>query len=127
MCVGSGEGGGWLEKRCLGKREGLGFEDSGRLPLVVVFDDLLSSECTHAIMSDALKRKQLWMKKLEDLKVEGLLALRDVVLATNIEHMAGVDDCKMNLDQIKTSVRHCCNVSSMMSLCPNKTIMFHSR
>ena len=91
----------------------LGFEDSGTLPLVVVFDDLLSSACTHAIMSDALKRKQMWMKKLEDLKVEGLLALRDVVLATSIEHMAGVDDCKMNLDQIKTSVRHCCNVSSM--------------
>ena len=88
-------------------------EDNGRLPLVVVFDDILSSECTQAIMSDALKRKQLWMKKLEDLKVEGLLALRDVVLATSIEHMAGVDDCKMNLDQIKTSVRLCCNVSSM--------------
>ena len=49
-------------------------------------------------MSDALKRKQMWMKKLEDLKVEGLLALRDVVLATSIEHMAGVDICKMNLD-----------------------------
>ena len=97
-------------------------EDNGRLPLVVVFDDLLSSECTHAIMSDALKRKQMWMKKLEDLKVEGLLALRDVVLATSIEHMAGVDDCKMNLDQIKTSVRYCCNVSSMISLCPIKTM-----
>eukprot|EP00731_Ephydatia_muelleri_P002637 Em0001g2637a len=65
----------------------------------------LMDECTHAIMSDALKRKQLWMKKLENLKVEGLLALRDVVLATSIEHMAGVDDCKMNLDQIKTSVQ----------------------
>ena len=71
-------------------------EDNSRLPLVVIFDDLLSSECTQAIMSDALKRKQMWMKKLEDLKVEGLLALRDVVLATSIEHMAGVDDCKMN-------------------------------
>ena len=45
----------------------LGFEDSGTLPLVV-FDDLLSSECTQAIMTDALKRKQMWMKKLEDLK-----------------------------------------------------------
>ena len=55
---------------------------------LLFFDDLLSSECTQAIMSDALKRKQLWMKKLEDFKVEGLLALRDVVLATSIEHMA---------------------------------------
>ena len=44
------------------------------------------------------------MKRLEDLKVEGLLAQRDIVLATSIEHMAGVDDCKMNLDQIKLSV-----------------------
>ena len=56
-------------------------------------------------MSDAIRRKQLWMKRLEDLKVEGLLAQRDIVLATSIEHMAGVDDCKMNLEQIKLSVR----------------------
>ena len=105
----------------------LGFEDSGRLPLVVVFDDLLSSECTHAIMSDALKRKQMWMKKLEDLKVEGLLALRDVVLATSIEHMAGVDDCKMNLDQIKTSVRLFCNVSSMSHCVLTRLLCFISR
>ena len=62
-------------------------------------------ECTQAIMSDAIRRKQLWMKRLEDLKVEGLLAQRDIVLATSIEHMAGVDDCKMNLEQIKLSVR----------------------
>ena len=56
-------------------------------------------------MTDALMRKQLGMKKLNKLKVDALLALRDVVLATSIEHMAGVDDCKMNLDQIKSSVR----------------------
>ena len=65
----------------------------------------LMSECTQAIMTDALMRKQLGMKKLNKLKVDALLALRDVVLATSIEHMAGVDDCKMNLDQIKSSVQ----------------------
>eukprot|EP00731_Ephydatia_muelleri_P002617 Em0001g2617a len=46
----------------------------------------LMDECTQAIMSDALKRK--WMSSLQP------------ALST-----WGVDDCKMNLDQIKTSVQ----------------------
>ena len=79
---------------------------------------LFPTECTKVIMEDALIRKQGWTKKLDDLKVEGLLALRDIVMATSIEHMMDKDDCNMNLDVIKSTVRsqptHTTNKKSLL-------------
>lgn len=71
----------------------------------VCFDHICSpQECTKVIMDDAIMRKHVWMKKLDDLKVEGLLALRDVVIATSIDHMTDMDDCAKNLEHITESV-----------------------